>query len=102
MLRPDLPAAVHSRAYISPGAGEYAWRRSDFAEAAQALANIGYAILGGEVWFVPKLDGNWCGLIPSADGSPDGVWSWDTNPQGGEESWEIYCGRAAAESVDVV
>jgi hypothetical protein len=102
MLRPDLPAEVHSKAYPSPGGGEYAWRRSDIAEAADALVDNGCAILGGEVQLVPKLDGNWSGLIPSADGTPDGVWSWDTDPQDAEESSESYCRRVAAESINVV
>ena len=34
---------------------------------------------------------NWCGLIPSKDGSPSAVWSWDTTPRKANESWSAFC-----------
>jgi hypothetical protein len=98
----SLPASVISKAYESPGAKEYAWRREDVPEAAAALAAAGKAILGGEVWLVPDVQSNWSGLIPSASGSPDGIWSWDTSPRAQGEGWQAYCERTCQESVAAV
>ena len=88
MLHTDLPSDIHSKAYVSPGAGEFAWRRSDVADAVEALAAGGFAIVGGKLWVVPQRDRGWSGLIPNAAGGPDEVWSWDTNPRSAEESWD--------------
>ena len=98
----DLPVSVLSKAYKSPCAKEFAWRRDDVPEAAAAIAAAGRAILGGEVWLVPDLRSNWSGLIPSADGSPDGVWSWDTLPRVQTEGWQAYCERTCQESLTAV
>jgi hypothetical protein len=97
-----LPSSVLSKAYESPGAKELAWRRVDVPEAAAAIAAAGKATLGGEVWVVHNLQSNWNGLVPNADGSPDGVWSWDTSPRAATESWQAYCERACQETIAAV
>jgi hypothetical protein len=102
MRHPDLPPAIVAKAYVSPGAREFAWRRPDVVEATTAYSSANYALLGGEVWWVTSLDVNWTGLIPSVDGGPDGVWTWDTEAQREQESWEDYCQRTALESIDIV
>jgi len=45
---------------------------------------------------------NWIGLIPSRDGSPPGVWSWDTLAQRPNEAWHAYCERTLRESLECV
>jgi hypothetical protein len=97
-----LPPSILSKAYESPGARELAWRRADVPAAAMAIAAAGRAILGGEVWLVRDVRSNWSGLIPSADGSPDGVWSWDTSPRAAAELWQQYCERVCHETIAAV
>lgn len=91
-----------SKAYVSPGAREFASKRSDLPEALRALVDSGHAILGGEVWLVEAQDSNWSGLIPSRDGSPPGVWSWDTLERRPGEAWRTYCERTLHESLESV
>jgi hypothetical protein len=98
-MRPDLPSSVLARAYVSPGAGEFAWRRVDVPDAVRAIAAANCAILGGEVWLVLDPRENWTGLIPRRDGGPYDVWTWDTTPQRKGESWEIFRDRSAAETI---
>jgi hypothetical protein len=98
----ELPAHVAARAYVSPGSGEFAWKRGDLPEAMQALVRSGMAILGGEVWVVESPESNWSGLVPSSDNSPPGVWSWDTAAQMPDETWDAYCQRTLQESLESV
>jgi len=102
MTNPQLPPHVSSKAYVSPGAGELAWRRADLPEALRALVDAGHAILGGEVWIVEAPNRNWIGLIPSRDGSPPGVWSWDTLEQRPDEVWRAFCERTLRESLEAL
>jgi hypothetical protein len=102
MTSPQLPSEVLSKAYVSPGAGEFAWKRADLPEALRAIVDSGHAILGGEVWVVESPDCNWNGLVPSRDGSPPGVWGWDTLEQRPNETWRTYCERTLRESLEAV
>ena len=102
MTNPQLPPHVLSKAYVSPGAGEFAWKRADLPEALCALVESGHAILGGEVWLVEAPNRNWIGLIPSRDGSPPGVWGWDTLARRPNEAWRAYCERTLSDSLETV
>ena len=101
-LMKALPQSITERAYVSPGAKEFAWRRHDMPAALQAIAASGQAILGGEVWIVKDPGGNWHGLIPSKTGGPDGVWHWETTPKKDSESWQLYCERTQQESLNTL
>jgi len=98
----NLPHEIETKAYISPGAKEYARRRIDLEHALSAIVKSGQAILGGEVWLVKKMAQNWTGLIPSSNGAPPGVWSWETEMRKNNETWNKYCERTHSESVKSV
>ena len=89
-----------ARAYVSPSAREFAWRRRDLPEAMQAIVDSGRTILGGEVWLVEDTNQNWTDLIPDRSGGPPGVWHWETGPRQAMESWNQYCERTLHESLD--
>jgi hypothetical protein len=91
---PILPKAIEAAAYRAQN-GELAWRRDDLPAVFKAIADSGQAILGGEVWGI--LDDALYGTIPSKDGG-SGVWHWDTESRGLQESWSAYCRRTADES----
>ena len=97
-----LPRTVAEKAYVSPGGKEFAWRRADLPEALQAIVASGQAVLGGEVWIVKDPTDNWVGPIPDNTGGPDGVWHWETTPKKDHESWQHYCERTQAESLEVL
>jgi hypothetical protein len=99
---PRLPVFGSLQGIRIAWAKELAWRRGDVPEAAAAIAAAGKATLGGEVWLVRDLQANWSGLIPNSDGSPDGVWSWDTSSRGANESWQAYCDRTCQETIAAV
>ncbi len=94
-----LPHEIEIKAYITPGAKEYAWRRIDLDHALNAIVKSGQAILGGEVWLVKNSTEHWIGLIPSRYGEPPGVWSWDTDMKKEDETWNEYCKRTLSESI---
>lgn len=87
-----LSADLLARAFRA-GNGEVAWTREDAARAAEALADAGLAILGGEVWLVG--DGGWWDTrIPTAEGDA-AVHSWAPDPPIRQdcESWAEFCAR---------
>jgi hypothetical protein len=93
----EMPAAG---AFVAAN-GEFAWRRQDIEPALNAIRDSGRATLGGEVWLITG-EHSWDGLIPSLGGGPPGVWHWETEPRSASESWQQYCARTAAESVEAV
>ena len=97
-----LPKGIANKAYISPGAHEFAWKRADLNEALKAISESEQAILGGEVWLVKDISENWWGLIPSKDGSPPAAWSWDTTSRKPNENWADYCENTYQESLKAV
>jgi hypothetical protein len=97
-----LPHAQIEKAYMAPGAEEFAWRRVDIPEVLQAIASSGQAVLGGEAWIIKDKNENWVGLVPGRNGDPDGVWHWETSPKKEKESWQSYCERTRVESLDVL
>ena len=95
MQAPATPPAFTARN------GELAWRRGDIEDALTSLTADARAILGGEVWLITGTD-SWDGLIPQRDGSPPGVYSWETAARTATESWSAYCQRTASESIAAV
>ncbi len=95
-----LPEAIAAAAYRATN-GELAWRRVDLPAALAVIADHEQAVLGGEVWLVLGA-GRWTGLVRNARGGPPDVWHWDTLPQLVDESWQVYCQRAAKESAQLV
>jgi hypothetical protein len=93
----EVPAAG---AFVAAN-GELAWTRQDIEPALNAIRDSGRAILGGEVWLITG-EHSWDGLIPFRGGGPPGVWHWETEPRFPSESWQQYCARTAARSVEVV
>jgi hypothetical protein len=88
----------------SPGAfvaanGEFAWRRQDIERALNAIRDSGRATLGGEVWLITG-EHSWDGLIPALGDGPPVVWHWETEARSASESWQQYCVRTAAESIE--
>jgi len=81
--------------------GEFAWRRQDIEHALNEIRDVGHATLGGEVWLITG-EHSWDGLIPSLGGGAPGVWHWETEPRSASETWQQYCVRTAAESVEAV
>ena len=94
---PELPAGG---AFVAAN-GEFAWRRQDIEHALNAIRDSGRATLGGEVWLITG-EHTWDGLIPSLGGGPPGIWHWETEPRSASESWQQYCERTAADSVEAV
>jgi hypothetical protein len=80
--------------------GEFGWRRSDIPEVIRTLVEREFAILGGEVWLVPRGARSWIGLIPQRDGTP-AVYSW-TIVRLTHEPWLDFVNRSAAESLEAV
>lgn len=95
----QLPEHIIEKAYVSPGAREFAWRRADLKMAFESIVDSGQAILCGEVWLVKDESKNWIGLIPSNDNSPPGVWHWETTSRMPDETWEEYCHKTLTESL---
>ena len=96
----NLQAEIVAKAYISPGAGELAWRREDLSAASHAIAAARYTILGGEVWWVPDRARGWTGIIPSKANPTPAVWHWETGPRSESETWDDYCARTLQESLE--
>jgi hypothetical protein len=118
----ELPAEWVAKAFRAYN-GELAWVRSDVIEVSGILAAAGLAILGGEAWLVryegedwstvlPQTDAspragygsNWYGIFPAAPGQLPGVYAWDFRErwQPASETWEQFCGRAAAHTISVI
>ena len=74
--------------------GEYAWRRPEALRAARALADAGYAILGGELWAVRGRE-VW-GAIPQRSGPPT-IYHWEAEPAP-SEAWDSFVVRAHVEA----
>ncbi|MBL8885578.1 MAG: hypothetical protein JNK16_02870 [Phycisphaerales bacterium] len=92
----EIDPTLKALAFVAAN-GELAWRRRDVEKAIDAISRSGRAILGWEVWLTG--DGQaWTGLIPSADGGPPGVWSFNTSARMKDEEWSHYCMRTASET----
>jgi hypothetical protein len=78
--------------------GEYAWRKTDALRAARALADAGYAILGGELWLVRGSEV--CGVLPQHSG-PSAVYHWKSERKS-SESWPDFVARAQSESASAI
>lgn len=97
-----IPPSLRSRAYVSPGAGEYAWRLAGISSVALELAAARCAIRGGEIWLVPDVRGGWIGGLPLQDTSiaPTGHFHWSHGPRlDGKETWPQFCSRLARETL---
>ncbi len=97
----NAPVKIDSTTAFVAGNGEFAWRREDIDAALFSIRDSDHATLGGEVWLITG-EHSWDGLIPSIGGGPPGVWHWETEPRAASESWQQYCARTAAESVEAV
>jgi hypothetical protein len=98
-----IPDSLMSRAYVSPGADEYAWRLDEIESVVTELAASRNAIRGAEIWLVPDIHGGWIGELPLQDTSiaPTGFCSWSNGPRlYGMESWAQFCSRLAQETLD--
>ena len=95
-----LPHGVTSTAFVASN-GELGWPREDIQSAIHAIRASGCAILGGEAWLITGPQ-TWDGLIPQRDGSPPGVYHWETQLRSDGESWGAYCARTARESIEAV
>jgi hypothetical protein len=78
-----IPDSLLSRAYVSPGSGEYAWRLDEITTVVSELAASGHAVPAGEIWLVPRIDGGWTGGLPLRDTSiaPTGHFRWLNEPR---------------------
>ncbi len=91
----DLPSEILAKAFRAPN-GELAWRPDDVPEVIEAFVGLGQAVWGAELWWVQRP--SWMGLVPTSDGSPPGVWSWEPAPQTRDEAWSDYVERTAGET----
>jgi hypothetical protein len=93
MIKSSFSADLLSRAFRASN-GELAWTKSDAIQAARELVAGGIAVLGGEVWLIME-QGRWDGLIPQANGTVPGVYTWEPRPASWQasETWNDYCVR---------
>lgn len=107
---PNIPAELLARAFHSRnGEGEFAWQFEDAPDVVRALTDAGYAVLGGEGWLV-RPNGSITGLFMVAPDTPPWFYSWslpgaansDGSWQKDLESWEQFCQRTAAHSLEVI
>lgn len=94
-----LPPELTRRAFRSAN-GEFGWSRAEARTAITFLSAAEYAVLGGELWWVPDGAREWIGWIPQKNG-PDAVYPWETE-RGTGESWQAFVDRCAQESIDAV
>ena len=87
-----LPEEVILSAFVSKD-GEYAWQLPQIFAALRSIAEIGQAILGGDVWTV--VNGEIHSLFPNTKG----IRMWNTKPQNPDELWFDYCQRTCIESI---
>jgi hypothetical protein len=88
LLSPDLfpsgfPSELASAAFLA--SNEAAWRPALAARAVEWLGTHGYAVLGTEVW-LPK------------DGSVQSLPYFQNVDRQGDEAWDSFVARAAAET----
>jgi hypothetical protein len=88
---------LEASAHRSSG-GEYAWRRPEALLAARALADAGFAILGGELWLVHN--GEIHGVLPQRLGPP-AVYHWESKRLPAE-SWAAFVARSHTESCSAI
>jgi hypothetical protein len=93
-----LPEQIRANAFYSH-TDEYAWQRSYIADTVEALANHGYAILGGEVWIVEN--GRILAAPPLRSGE-NSVIGWDTKEKEEAETWDQFVLRTAKETLAVI
>ncbi len=95
-----IPGDYQRKAFHS-GNGELAWNREDVREVIALLRDQGFAILGGEVWFVRTGERLYSGLVPQRGSDRPGVYSWTGEREPGE-AWDTFVGRSASQSLDAV
>lgn len=80
--------------------GEYGWTAKQAREVVEMLRSHDFAILGGELWWVPEGSATWVGLIPQREG-PDTVYAWETKRRR-NESWPRFIERCASDTLAAV
>lgn len=100
--QPHFPQDLLRQAYRSSN-GELAWPRAALDEALQTLVASGYAVLGVEIWLL-RGNGSWTGIIPQANGSIPGVYTWayQESLRRGAETWAEFCKHAANHTLKVL
>ena len=78
--------------------GEYAWRRGDALRAASAVADRGFALLGGELWLIRGKEVFI--LLPQHSGPP-ALYHWECERKS-SESWPHFVARARSESLSAI
>ncbi len=80
--------------------GELSWKRIHIPMVVEFLVNQHFAILGGELWWVPPGASHWTGLIPQKTG-PDGVYTWETERHNAED-WLDFINRCAQDTIEAI
>jgi hypothetical protein len=84
--------ALKQSSFRAPN-GEYGWTEGQAPEVVEILSRHGFAVLGGELWWVPEGSASWVGLIPQREG-PDRVYGWETKRRK-KEPWSDFVKRCA-------
>ncbi len=79
--------------------GEFGWTRAQIPAVADALRSHGFAILGGELWWVRDGRTDW-DLIPQRQGPP-GVYVWETE-RAPDEAWSHFLERGVSDALAAV
>ena len=80
---------------------EYACRRGDAPEVIAAIAALGKAVSGAEVWVVREDPREIWGIIPQKKGPP-GVFGWKIPPRKSSEHWADYVARSADVALEII
>jgi hypothetical protein len=91
--------ALKQSSFRAPN-GEYGWTEGQVPEVVEVLSLHGLAVLGGELWWVPKGSASWVGLIPQREG-PDRVYGWETKRRK-KEPWSDFVKRCASDTLAAV
>lgn len=94
-----LPTEITSLAYRARN-GELAWRRAHIPQALDSIRSAGFAVLGWEAW-IAVGNSRWDGLIPGIRGERE-IWGGDTAGRRKRESWQEYCDRTAAQTLEQI
>ncbi len=95
-----IPGDLERKAFHSPD-GELAWNRDDARDVTSVLADQGFAILGGEVWFVRTGQRFWTALVPQRDSDRPAPYAWRAEREPSEE-WAAFVRRSAGLAIDAV